>query len=293
MFQEIIFIVTRGVGAGALLALVAMSFNIVHRSSHILNFAQGNLLILAGLLAVLFYAPDASLWVWIGGFFAATAIMGVLVGLQGYMTLVPLNYSMERDSWLITTMAVSVIIGAVLLLTQGPFVLTALSPFPNFSMFGMSSPAPYGLCIVLALIWYAVLHWFLTRRPTGLAISALSQDYDAARAAGMPVRRLQVLAFVISGVILGTAGFVAAPLMTISPDAGFRYVINGFIAAIIGGLGNNTGAIIGGPVVGVISMLATYQLGGEYESTVLFALMLIVLMLRPQGIFGNTAARRV
>jgi branched-chain amino acid transport system permease protein len=293
MLQEIIFIVIRGLGSGALLSLVAMSFNIVHRSSHILNFAQGNLLILAGLLAVLFYAPDAPLWLWIAGLIGATVIMGVLVGLQGLMTLIPLNYSMERDSWLITTMAVSVIIGAVLLLTQGPFVLTAISPFPNFSMFGMSSPAPYALCIVLAILWYIGLHWFVTRRPAGLAINALSQDYDAARAAGLPVRRLQVLAFIISGVILGTAGFVAAPLMTISPDAGFRYVINGFIAAIIGGLGSNTGAIIGGPVVGIISMLATYQLGGEYESSVLFALMIVVLMLRPQGIFGNSAARRV
>jgi branched-chain amino acid transport system permease protein len=293
MLQEILFIVIRGLGAGALLSLVAMSFNIVHRSSHILNFAQGNLLILAGWLAVLFYAPEASFTLWIGGFIAAALIMGILVGAQGYMTLVPLNYSMERDSWLITTMAVSVIIGAVLLLTQGPFVMTAISPFPNFSMFGMSSPAPYALCIVLAILWYLGLNWFVTKRPTGLAINALSQDYDAARAAGLPVRRLQVLAFAISGVILGTAGFVAAPMMTISPDAGFRYVINGFIATIIGGMGNNTGAIIGGPIVGVVSMLATYQLGGEYESMVLFALMITVLMLRPQGIFGNSAARRV
>jgi len=293
MLQEISFIMIRGLGAGALLSLVAMSFNIVHRSSHILNFAQGNLLILAGLMAVLFYAPDASVWFWVLSLLATAVIMGVLVGAQGYMTLVPLNYSMERDSWLITTMAVSVIVGAILLLTQGPFVLTAISPFPNFSMFGVSSPAPYALCILLAAVWYVGLHWFVTRWPAGLAINALSQDYDAARAAGLPVRRLQVLAFVISGVILGTAGFVAAPMMTISPDTGFRYVINGFIATIIGGMGNNTGAIIGGPIVGVVSMLATYQLGGEYESTVLFALMIVVLMLRPQGIFGNTAARRV
>jgi branched-chain amino acid transport system permease protein len=93
--------------------------------------------------------------------------------------------------------------------------------------------------------------------------------------------------------ILGSAGFAAAPMMTISPDTGFLYVINGFIAAIVGGLGNNVGALIAGPVVGVISMLATYQLGGEFESTVIFGLMLVVLIFRPQGIFGRALARRV
>jgi branched-chain amino acid transport system permease protein len=138
-----------------------------------------------------------------------------------------------------------------------------------------------------------VLHLFLTRTRSGLAMSALSQDYDAARAAGINVRKLQVVAFLISGLILGSAGFAAAPIMTISPDAGFIYVINGFIAAIVGGLGNNLGALIAGPVVGVISMLATYQLGGQFESTVIFALMLVVLLFRPQGIFGHMQARRV
>src|ERR1019366_7352224 len=96
---------------------------------------------------------------------------------------------------------------------------------------------------------------------TGLAISALSQDFDAARAAGLRVRRLQVLAFAISGLILGSAGFVAAPVITIAPAAGLQYVVNGFIAAVIGGMGSNTGALFGGPIVGVISMVATYQVG--------------------------------
>jgi branched-chain amino acid transport system permease protein len=293
MFDEIAFITFRGIGSGALLTLIALSFNVVHNSSHILNFAQGSLLILGGLIAALLLPEDAGIGLWFVLFAFGTVVMGVLLAVQGYVTLLPLKYSGERDSWLITTMAVSVIIGAILLLTQGPFARTAPNPFPPVRLFGMSTPAAYAFCMVLALVWYAILHWFLTRTRSGLAISALSQDYDAARAAGINVRRLQVFAFLISGLILGSAGFAVAPMMTISPDSGFLYVINGFIAAVVGGLGNNLGALIAGPVVGVISMLATYQLGGEFESTVIFGLMLVALIFRPQGIFGRAQARRV
>ncbi|MFI4981872.1 MAG: branched-chain amino acid ABC transporter permease [Nevskiales bacterium] len=157
----------------------------------------------------------------------------------------------------------------------------------------MRTPAPYLLSILLTLAWYLALRWFLSRTVTGLAISALSQDFDAVRAAGLTVWRLQVLAFAISGSILGSAGFVAAPMITIAPAAGLQYVVNGFIAAVIGGMGSNTGALFGGPIVGVISMIVTYQVGGEFEGTILLLAMVAVLMVRPQGLLGNAAARRV
>ncbi len=107
------------------------------------------------------------------------------------------------------------------------------------------------------------------------------------------MRRLQILAFAISGAIVGSAGFVAAPVMSISADSGIIYVLNGFIAAVIGGLGSNTGALIGGPLVGVVSMYAAYRFGGQFQNVVSLALLIGVLMLRPQGLFGRTQARRV
>jgi len=293
LFGEFIFIGVRGVGLGALFALVAMGFNIVHRSSHVLNFAQGNILVLGGLGAFLLYTDGTGAAPWLLALLGVTALLGLLVGAQGWLTLLPLRYSNEQDSWLITTMAVSVIIEAGLLLTQGPFVRSTQSPFPPVTLYGMRTPAPYVLSIALMIAWYLALRWFLSRTVTGLAISALSQDFDAARAAGLRVRRLQVLAFAISGFILASAGFVAAPVITIAPAAGLQYVVNGFIAAVIGGMGNNTGALIGGPIVGVISMFATYQVGGEFQGVILLVVMVAVLMVRPQGLFGNAAARRV
>jgi branched-chain amino acid transport system permease protein len=217
----------------------------------------------------------------------------VLVAVQGYITLLPLGYSAEAHSWLITTMAVSVMIGSVMLITLGPYSATVDSPIRGALMFNMYVPAPYFFSIGLLVAWYVVLNWFLTRTLPGLAINALSQDYDAARAAGLKVRRLQVLAFAISGLIVGSAGFAAAPVITIAPDAGLKYVINGFIASVIGGIGNNTGALVGGPIVGLISAFAAYKIGGEFETATLVLLLVVMLLIRPQGIFGATSARRV
>jgi branched-chain amino acid transport system permease protein len=152
---------------------------------------------------------------------------------------------------------------------------------------------PYALAVLLALAWYAGLRWFHARTMTGLAISAIAQDLDAARAAGIRVRRLQLYAFAVSGAIVGSAGFIAAPVMSISADSGIIYVLNGFIAAVIGGLGSNLGALIGGPLVGVASMYAAYSYGGQFQNVVSLALLIGVLMVRPQGLFGRTRARQV
>ena len=107
------------------------------------------------------------------------------------------------------------------------------------------------------------------------------------------VRRLQVIAFAISGLIVGSAGYVAAPVIAIANDSGIAYVLNGFVAAVVGGLGSNLGALVGGVLVGVASLYADYEYGGEFQNAVSMALLIGVLMVRPQGLFGRPAARRV
>ena len=291
--DELVIILVRGIGLGAVYSLVAISFNVVHSSSGILNFAQGNMLVLGGLFGffTLPQEPEVSRWLLLLP--AAALFYAVVLAAQGSLTLLPLRSSVEQHSWLITTLAVSVIIGAVILIAQGPFALNVKSPFPHFTVLGTRTPTPYALAVGLAVAWYAGLRWFHRRTTTGLAMSAIAQDLDAARAVGIRVRRLQIYAFGISGAVVGSAGFVAAPVMSISTDSGIIYVVNGFIAAVIGGLGSNAGALIGGPLVGVASMWAAFEYGGQFQNAVSLALLIGVLMLRPQGLFGRTAARRV
>ena len=293
MLDEMAIIAVRGLGLGAIYSLVAMSMNVVIGSTHILNFAQGNFFVLGGFIAFLAAGAEFGLPLWFLMIIGAGIIIAVLMTAQGWITLAPLKHSVEQHSWLVTTMAVSIMISAIMLLAQGPWVSTVQSPIPPFNVLGVRTPAPYAIATVMAMLWYFGLRWFLNNTLTGLAISAISQDLEAAAAAGLKVKRLQLISFTISGLVVGTAGFASAPIISIAADTGVRYVLNGFIAAVIGGMGSNLGALIGGPLVGIIAMIATYQIGGQFQTFVSMLVLVLVLMVRPQGLFGRVSARRV
>lgn len=292
MLSEIAIIVVRGIAIGSIFAMIAMSFNIVHGATGILNFAQGNMFVLGG-FGAFFFANEAGLAWWLLMLPVVGILVGALVALQGWITLLPLRSSVEQDSWLISTVAVSVVIAAVLLITQGPFAYTVQGVVPSFRILGVRTPGAYALAIGCMLFWFVALRLFLKLTFIGLAISALSQDFDAARAAGLPVRRLQLIAFAISGLMVGTAGFLVAPVISVASDAGLRYVLNGFVAAVVGGIGSNLGTLIGGPLVGVVTMLTAYKVGGAYQDLASLFVLVAILMLRPQGLFGRVSARRV
>jgi len=292
MLSEIAIIVVRGVAIGSIFALIAMSFNIVHGATGILNFAQGNMFVLGG-FAAFFFANQADVSWWLLMMVVSGLLVAALVTFQGWITLLPLRSAVEQDSWIISTMAASIILGAILMITQGPFAYTVQSVVPSFRVLGVRTPGAYALAIGAMLFWYFALRFFLRKTLLGLAISAISQDLDAARAAGLPVRRLQLIAFAISGLIVGTAGFLVAPVISVSPDAGMRYVLNGFVATVVGGVGSNLGTLIGGPLVGVVAMLTAYKIGGSYQDLASLLVLVLILMVRPQGLFGRTTARRV
>src|SRR3954466_515852 len=291
--EELAVIIVRGLGLGAVYALVAMSLNAVHRASGIFNFAQGSMLVLGGMIAARYMPNVPDPYRWLLFLPVATIALAAIMTIQGYITLLPLRSSVEQHSWLVSTLAVSVLIGAVILLIQGNAQMLTTSQFPSFPVFGTRTPAPYIMTIILALLWYVALHWFHSRTLTGLSISAVAQDLDAARAAGLRVRRLQLLAFCISGLIIGSTGFTAAPILALANDSGVAYVTNGFVAAVVGGIGNDLGALLGGALVGVLSMYTAFAYGGEFQNVVTLGLLVAVLMIKPEGLFGTPAARKV
>lgn len=291
--EDITIILVRGLGIGGMYALIAMSLNAIHRATGIFNFAQGMLFVVAGIVAALSMPSIPNPYLWIVMLPVAAVILAIVMMVQGYITLLPLKSSVDQHSWLVSTLAVSVLIGAVILLIQGNNQILTTSQFPSFPVFGTHTPAPYMLTVVAALIWYVLLRWFHSKTLTGLSISAIAQDMDAARAAGLRVRRLQVMAFGISGLIIGSAGFISAPIAALANDSGLAYVTNGFVAAVVGGIGNDTGALLGGALVGVLSMYAAFVYGGEFQNVVTLGILIAVLMIRPEGIFGAPAARKV
>ena len=285
-------IILRGAAVGSLFAIIAMSFNIVHNATGILNFAQGTIFLLGAFGAYLF-ANRVGFMVWIPMLLLVSLVIGALTAAQGWLTLKPLRSSVEQNSWLISTVSVSVIIASLLMLNFGSAGNMVHGPVPRVDIFGVRTPGAFLLAIASMFAWYFILRWFLRRTFVGLAISALSQDFEAARAAGLDVRKLQLLAFGISGVIVGSVGFMVAPMISVSPDAGLRYVLNGFVAAVVGGIGNNTGTLIGGPMVGVIAALTAFYVGGAYQDLASLTVLVLILMFLPQGLFGRATARKV
>lgn len=291
--EEVGLTLVRGIGEGSVYALVAMSMNVIFNASGILNLAQGEFVVLAGLFALLFLPTDTATGTWVGIGIAATVTIAVMMAAQGYVTLLPLRSSVEQHSWLVTTLAAAVIIQSLILIFQGPDPIVVPDPFGTFDFLGVSHPTLHPILAGLAVLTFLSLRWFQTHTLLGLTMNALRQDLEAARAGGAPVRRLQVISFAIAGLIIGATGFFGAPVLGLSQSAGITFALNGFIAAVIGGLGNQLGALIAGPTIGMLSVLAIFTIGGEFEQAVALALLIGVLLIKPEGVFGRPAARRV
>jgi branched-chain amino acid transport system permease protein len=291
--EELGITIVRGIGEGSVYALVAMSMNVIFNASGILNLAQGEFVLLGGLFALLFLPTDPGTAVWVGVGVAVAAGVAIMMAFQGWVTLLPLRSSVEQHSWLVTTLAAAVIIGSLVLILQGPDPIVVSNPFGTFDFLGISHPILYPILAGLAILTFALLRVFQARTLLGLTMNALRQDLEAARAAGASVRRLQIASFAIAGLIVGATGFFGAPVLGLSQASGITFALNGFIAAVIGGLGNQLGALIAGPALGMISVLAIFVVGGEFKQAAALAVLIAVLLVKPEGVFGQPAARRV
>jgi branched-chain amino acid transport system permease protein len=291
--EEFAITLVRGIGLGSVFSLVAMSLNIVYNSTDILNFAQGDWVVVGGLLAFLALEPGGGAIPWLLLIFAMGIAVAFGMATQGWLTLLPLKSSVEQHSWLVTTLAASAVITSLILIFQGPEPIVVGNPFGTFEFLGTRHPWLYPILLVLAVLTFLGLRWFHSRTLVGLTMHALRQDLDAARAAGAPVRRLQLLAFAISGLVVGVTGFVGSPVLSLSQSSGIDFALNGFVVAVVGGLGNQLGALIAGPVLGMLSVLAVFTVGGEFEQAVALLLLIAVLLVKPEGVFGRPAARRV
>lgn len=293
MLEEFIVVVIRGVGLGALYALIAYAFNVCHNATGVLNFAQGSLMVTGGLLFTSFVSRDSGVLAWAVAVPIVGLVIGVVTAIQGAVVLKPLKEAGQQWSWMVTTLATSVIISALILLRRGPNATIAPNLLGDIPVLGTMMPSAYLTAFGLAIGLYLLLKLFYTKTMLGLGLNAMAQDLDAARATGIAVVPVQILAFGISGVILGLAGAALAPIVVLDPFSGIHYVVNGFIAAVIGGLGRDLGSLFGGVVLGVLSMLTSFYIGGQWQLTGSMAVLIIVLMVRPRGLFGFAPIRMV
>jgi branched-chain amino acid transport system permease protein len=283
-----------GVLVGSIYALAALGFTIVFNATRVINFANGEFLVIGGLAtAVLAVGGSGNLPVWMAVLAAvvATTTIGALI------QLVAINNTRSRDPHMLVILTIGITLmlrgGASLAFGRDVVFMSDFGLFPAV-IIGNLYIQSQGIWIVLSLAAVSALLWLLfNRTTTGRAMQAAAMEPRAAALCGIEGRHMALLAFAIAGAIGGLAGALMSPIAPPFYENGVMLGLKGFAAAIVGGLGNPVGAVLGGLMIGLVeSFCAGYGLSG-YKDAVSFLLLVLILILRPAGLLGRLSATRV
>jgi branched-chain amino acid transport system permease protein len=287
----ILQIVLSGLTAGAIYALVALGFAIIYNASHVINFAQGEFVMIGGMAAVAFV--DAGLPLPLAAVFAVTG--AALVGLL----LEKLAVEPARGAPVVTLIIIT--IGASIFL-RGLASLVWDKKIHSLPAFSGDAPISLGGATLLpqtlwvlgtTVVTVAALWGFFNRTLTGKAILAVSHNRLAAQLMGISVRRVLLVSFGLSAALGALAGVLIAPISFTAWDIGVMLGLKGFAAAILGGLGSGPGAIAGGLALGLVEALGAGYLSSAYKDVFAFVIILAALVFLPDGLAGRRFAERV
>lgn len=288
--------VADGLALGSVYALVGVSFNILYRPTNVFNFAQGELVMLGAMVGATATA------VWALPFLAAAALAfaasGALALLEERVAVEPvLKRSAKSHSWLITTLACSMIAVNAVNLIWDADPIRVNPPWPlsvmSFNVAGLFRTSTYKIAMVVAAALVVLGVEIAYRTRAGAAVMAVAEDREAALLRGVRPDRLARLSFVLGGGLAGLVGLLCAPVMFASTGLGAMLLFKGFAAAAIGGVGSNRGSLLAGLLLGVVEALGVLFLSPGYQLATVFLVFLVVLMIRPQGLFGPFEERHV
>jgi branched-subunit amino acid ABC-type transport system permease component len=281
-----------GIASGAVIALGAVGFSVQFGMSNILNITYGALMTLAAYLGLFFIDRGVNEWLALG-------IAGIAVGVASAVfnrgLLTPLVRRGTRPfAIVIVTVSAGVILQYVIVAVMGPDAQSYGSQSSqSFQLLGMTLSANQVTIIVLAVLVMLALHLLLTRTTLGRAMRATASNRVLAQSCGIETGRISDIAWFLSGALCGMAG-VALAITTVSFDftLGPIFLIPMIAAAVLGGIGQPYGAMLGGLVVGVASEVAAALGDPAYKEVVAFLILIVMLLVRPRGLFGAAWATR-
>ena len=280
-----------GIGIGSVYALVALGFVLIFRATNVVNFAQGEFSMVAAFLMVIF-AVDLEWPYWLSLILSlgGMAIYGALFNLGVY-------YPLRHRTYLpviISTIGASILVTNSTLALYGPQpqVLSNLLDFQGINLGTVFFDSQYLLIIGVTIVLVAFQYWFFEHTLLGKKLQATSQDKEMASLLGIPVAAMIMITFVYSAMIGGLAGSLVAPILFVSIHMGGTIALKAFAATIIGGFGDVAGAIIGGLALGVIETFGAAYVSVPYKDGFAFLVLVMFLVFRPQGIFGERVAEK-
>lgn len=288
---ELMQFILSGLTVGAVYALVALGFTIIYNASDVVNFAQGEFVMLGGMITVFAHGAGMPL--------PLAAVIAILVTAAVGVALNKLAIEPARGapvvSLIIITIGASIFIRGV---TQLVFD-KQLHRFPAFSgddpirILG-ATILPQSLWVMAGAVAVFIALWlFFTRTLTGKAILATSNNRLAAQLVGINTNWVMTLSFALSAAIGALAGVLVTPITLVSYDVGIALALKGFAAAMLGGMGNPKGALVGGILLGLFEALTAGYLSSQYKDAAAFIVILAVLFAMPQGLFGKKSTDRV
>ncbi len=288
--QLIQFAIT-GLTVGAIYALVGLGFNIIFNSTDVINFAQGEFVMLGGVLSALAIGQwHWPLWVAIAFTVGAVGLLGAVIDI-GAVSRVRSGSVMTI---VIITLGVSVVIKTATLLWVGPDPLY-FDPFtagPPLRFFGAVVQIQALWVLGIGALAMALLGLFFTRSSLGREMLACAIDREAAQLVGIDVRRMVRISFILSGALGALAGVLITPITNATYDQGFSLALKGFAASALGGFGRSGSAIVGGLALGLIEAASVAVLPSGWKDSIALALLILVLTIRPAGLLGGRAERR-
>jgi branched-chain amino acid transport system permease protein len=285
-------LLVNGLALGGIYALVALGLLLIFNTVQIVNFAQGQLLMMGAFVgisaAVQHELPIAAAW---GLTAIAMAILGIV-----FMAIVyyPLR---GKPPFLVilTTISMGIVLENLALIIWGPLPVSLPSPVHGAPLrFAGVVVSMHQVCIFGSVATILIAQYlFLSKTRFGIMMQATAQDLQMARLVGIRVNRTIAVAFALSAVLSGIAGLLVAPIFLAEPTMGGSLGLKGFVVSVIGGFGNLPGAVIGGLLLGVIETLGARYISSNFRDAYAFIIMIAFLVVWPRGLFGEKSSERV
>lgn len=280
-----------GIAVGCVYGLIALGFVLIYKATEVVNFAQGELMMLGAFLSYTFIA-SLGLNYWLG--FAACVVCMAILGMIMERAVVRPILGYPQFSIVMATIGLGMVLRALAGMFWGTDDLRIETPFSSgvVHMGPLVISADSLSIIVATALLCVILYAFFRFTRMGVAMQAVSQNMLAAYYMGIPVKKMFAAIWAISAMVATTAGILLAPITFIHANLGFLG-LKAFPAAVLGGFTSIPGALAGGVIIGVVETLSGFYLPEGFKDIAAYIVLLAVLLLRPQGLFGGAALKKV
>lgn len=286
-----------GLQLGSIYALVALGYTMVYGIAKLINFAHGDIIMVGGytvflVISMPLFQNGLPLWMAVVPAIVVCTLLGVLIERIAYK---PLRNS-SRISLLITTIGVSLFLQNlfVKIFSSSAKPLPALLPQKSIDFGGTHLSFATVITVVSTIVLTYLLNLFVNKTKHGKAMLAVSEDYGAAELVGINVNQVMTMTFAIGSALAGVASVLyVSSYPQIQPFMGSMLGIKAFTAAVLGGIGSIPGAVVGGLILGIIEVMTRAYLSSAYADAIVFIVLIVVLLVEPNGLFGKLEKEKV